>query len=351
MKRYNHLYEQVCSFENLYAAATKAFKGKRSKPAATSFFGNLEDEIMQLRAELCSETYCHGGYRYFEIHEPKQRTVAAAGFRDRVVHHAIIRVIEHLFEKRFISDSYACRTGKGTHAGMQRAAYFTQRYKFALKCDIRKYFQYIDHEILLDMFKRVIKDSRLINLLAHIFASHTNGERLFMPDGGLPLFDRRLIGRGLPVGNLTSQFAANVYLNSLDHFVKHTLRCKGYVRYMDDFLLFSNEKEQLRQWGSAVKMHVDDLRLEIHPDKYRLLRCDLGVDFCGFVVFNNNRIRIRTATVRRFHRRYKHNLEALKNCRINLETMSLSVNAWLGHVKHAQSGQLQRLILGNTIYS
>lgn len=345
MKRYKHLFEQVCSFENLYAAAKKALKGKRGKRPDSSFFANMEEEIITLQNELLSEIYRHGEYNYFLIHEPKKRTVAAAEFRDRVVHHAIIRVIEPLFEKRFIEDSYACRVNKGTHAGMRRAAYYTRRFAYALKCDIRKYFAHIDHEILMGLFAKVIGDQRLLELLEHIIDSHADGWRLIVPEGGLPLFDGRLIRRGLPIGNLTSQFSANVYLDPLDHFVKHELRCKGYVRYMDDFLLFSNDKEQLRDWGCSIRKKVDSLRLNIHPDKYHLLRCEYGVDFCGFVVFDDGRIRVRRTTARRFHKRFRHKLKAVNNRTGDIASLSRSVAAWVGHVKHAQSWNLRKAVL------
>ncbi|AQQ09839.1 Group II intron-encoded protein LtrA [Sedimentisphaera cyanobacteriorum] len=345
MKRHKQLYESVCSFENLYAAAVKAMKGKRGKRPGAGFYAEMEDEIITLQKQLLDGTYCHGGYHYFEIHEPKQRTVAAAEFRDRVVHHAVIRVIEPLFERRFIEDSYACRVNKGTHAGMKRAAHYARRFDYALKCDIRKYFAHIDHEILLYLFAKVIGDKQLLDLLQHVIGSHRDGWRMVVPKGGLPLFDGQLASRGLPIGNLTSQFSANVYLNPLDHFVKHDLRCKGYVRYMDDFLLFSNDKHQLRDWGDAVREIVNGLRLKIHPDKYRLLRCDCGVDFCGFVVFGNGRIRVRRSTARRFHRRYQKNLEAVNNCLGDAASLSQSVAAWVGHVKHAQSWNLRKAVL------
>ena len=347
MKRHKHLYEQVCSFENLHAAAIKALKGKRRKRPGSAFFAEMEDSLMALREELLSGSYHHGGYNYFQIHEPKNRTVAAAAFRDRVVHHAIIRVIEPLFEPRFIEDSYACRTNKGTHAGMRRAAAFARRYPYALKCDIRKYFEHIDHEILAGLLGRVIGDRPLLDLLAGILASHADGQRVIVREGGLPLFDYRVVRRGLPIGNLTSQFAANVYLDPLDQFVKHDLRVKGYVRYMDDFLLFSDDRGQLREWGRAVRERVESLRLEIHSDKYRLLRCDCGVDFCGFVVFANGRIRVRRQTVRRFHRRYRVKLAAV-NARIgDVESLARSVAAWCGHVRHAQSWRLRWAVLTN----
>lgn len=345
MKRHKNLFEEVCSFDNLYLAAVKALKGKKNKRPGAEFYFNFESELISLSEELISGAYCHSPYHYFNIYEPKHRIVAAARFRDRVVHHSIINVIEPLFEKRFIEDSYACRAGKGTHSGMRRAAYFARRYKYALKCDIRKYFANIDHNILLDLFAKVIGDKRLLSLLGHIIFSHNDGTRFVVPEGGLPLFDGYCESYGLPIGNLTSQFAANVYLNPLDHFVKHQLRCKGYVRYMDDFLLFSDSKEQLREWGFCVKEKVKDLHLEIHPDKYRILNCKNGVDFCGFVVFDNGRIKVRKSTVRRFHKRFRIRLQQVNDRQAESASLTRSVAAWVGHVKHSQSWNLRKIVL------
>ena len=344
MKRHNHLFEQVCSFENLHAAAISAMRGKKGKRPAATFFANLEEELIALREELLSGTYQHGDYHYFQIHEPKERTVAAAPFRDRVVHHAVVRVVEPLFENRFIEDSFACRKGKGTHAAMRRAAQFARRYPYALKCDIRKYFANVDHEILSNQLARVIGDLRLLDLMKGILASHSEKTRIAWGDD---LFSaRRVVGCGLPIGNLTSQFWANVYLNALDHFVKHTLRCKGYVRYMDDFLLFGHNKAELKAQGRVVKRWVrHQLRLEVHPDKYRLLRSCAGVDCCGFVVFADGRIRVRTQTARRFHKRFRHQLRLARSGQFDFLKVRATVAAWIGHVKHAQSIGLRRAVL------
>ena len=343
MKRHKYLFEKICSFENLHAAAYAALKGKRGKKPAAAFFADLEEELVALHRELMDGTYRHGGYHYFQIHEPKERRVAAAPFRDRVVHHAIVRVVEPLFERRYIEDSYACLKGRGTHAGMRRAAQFTRKYPYVLKCDIRKYFANIDHEILSNQLARVIGDPRLLVLMNHILASHSEGQRMVWGDD---LFSVRRIGRGLPIGNLTSQFWANVYLNALDHFVKHELRCKGYVRYMDDFLLFGHNKAELKAQGSLIKKWVrGHLRLEVHPDKYHLHATRSGVDFCGFVLFSNGRIRVRSQTARRFHKRHRYQLRLAVAGELNFEKVRAGVAAWIGHVSHAQSYGLRRVVL------
>lgn len=344
MKRHKHLFEQVASLGNLLGAARDALRGKRRRQPAARFFLELENELVALHEELTSGAYRPGGYDYFTIREPKERVVAAAPFRDRVVHHAIVRVIEPLFERRFIEDSFACRRGKGTHAAMRRAAHFACRWPYALKCDVRKYFPTIDHQVLMELLERVIGDWRLLELIAGILDSHYDGVEHEWPPGG-DLFEVRLRKRGLPIGNLTSQFFANVYLNPLDHFVKHELRLKGYVRYLDDFVLFGEDVTALKRQGEQVKRKLVELRLAMHPDKYRLLPTRLGVDFAGFVLLGNGRVRLRTSTVRRFERRYRQMLWEVRCRRRPAAEVTQSVKAWVAHAAHAQSVELRRAVL------
>lgn len=345
MKRHKYLFDEVVSLRNLYGAARDALRGKRSRQPAASFFLEFENELVALQEELLSGQYSPGSYHYFKIYEPKQRLVAAAPFRDRVVHHAIVRVIEPIFEKRFIEDSFACRPGKGTHAAMRRAATFAKRYRYALKCDVRKYFPSIDHDVMLQLVSRVIGDSQLLDLLAKVLESHYDSVDHEWPAGG-DLFDVRLRKRGLPIGNLTSQFLANVYLNPLDHFVKHDLRVKGYARYLDDFLLFGNDRAELKRHGDRINEKLTELRLTMHPDKYRLLPTRLGVDFAGYVVYANGWIRVRTSTVRRFQRRYRGMLWEVRHRRRPAAEVTQSVKAWVAHTAHAQSVGLRRAVLG-----
>jgi len=344
MHQHRRLFERICTLENLIAAGKAALRGKRMRPPGAVFLAEFEKEIFALHEELWAGTYRHGGYTYFTIHEPKERLVAAAPFRDRVVHHAIVRVIEPIFEQRFIEDSFACRRGKGGHAAMRRAAKFARRWPYALKCDVRKYFPSIDHEVLMRLLQRVIADERLLGLLRHILDSHADGKRQQWTPGG-NLFDVRILQQGLPIGNLTSQFFANVYLNPLDHFVKHELRVKGYLRYMDDFLLFGSDRATLRRQGREVRQKLAELRLEIHPDKYRLTPTAAGVDFAGFVVRADGRIRVRSSSVRRFDRRYRKMLCNLRHHRTKAARVTESVRAWVAHASHAQSNGLRRTVL------
>jgi len=341
LKRHKHLFDRVVSADNLLGATRDALRGKRTRRPGAEFFGDFEHELFALRDELASGDYRPGAYHYFTITEPKERLVAAAPFRDRVVHHAIVRVIEPIFEKRFIEDSYACRPCKGTHAAMRRASQFAKRYANALKCDVRKYFPSIHHEILLGMVARVVGDNRLLEWIAKILDSHHDSVEHYWPRGG-DLFDVRLRKRGLPIGNLTSQFLANVYLNLLDQFVKHDLRVKGYVRYLDDFLLFGDHRTALRYHSKAVQEQLHALRLVIHPDKHRLCPTKLGVDFAGFVVFADGRIKVRSSSVRRFRARYRRMRWETRHRGRDTAELTQSVKAWVAHAAHAQSVGLRR---------
>jgi RNA-directed DNA polymerase len=346
MRRHKHLFEQVASLGNLLGGANDALRGKRCRQPGAVFLLELEKELVSLHEQLLSGEYAPGAYHYFKIYEPKERQVAAAPFRDRVVHHAIVRVIQPIFEKRFIEDSFASRSGKGTHAAMRRTATFALRYRYALKCDVRKYFPSIDHEVLLGLVARVIGDRQLLDLIAKIVASHHDSVEQQWPRGG-DLFDVRLRQRGLPIGNLTSQFLANVYLNPLDHFVKHELRVKGYARYLDDFLLFGDDRAELKHLGDCVKQKLAELGLTMHPDKYRLLPTRLGVDFAGYVVFQNGRIRVRTSTARRFQRRYRKMKWEVRRGNRAVAEVTQSVKAWVAHTAHAQSVGLRRKVLSS----
>ena len=224
MKTYNRLFQQMCSFENLLNAAQKAQRGKRFQAEVARFNFHLEKELYHLQAELQTQTYRPGEYREFYIYEPKLRKISAAPYRDRVVHHALCNVIEPIFERTFIFDSYACRKDKGTHKAVDRFTEFSRKNTYVLKCDIRKYFPSIDHEILKTRFRRKIRDAQVLWLLDLIVDSSNPQEYVheyFQGDDLLTSLNRR---RGIPIGNLTSQFFANIYLNGFDHFVKEDLK-------------------------------------------------------------------------------------------------------------------------------
>jgi retron-type reverse transcriptase len=269
MKTYKNLYPRITSFANLDLAWRKARKGKRSKLGVAQFEFNAEGELFQLQRELESKRYQPGAYRSFLIYDPKKRKISAAPFRDRVVHHALCNVIEPIYERKFIYDSYANRSGKGTHRALDRAQSFTRRYRYVLKCDIETFFPAIDHAILRQILWRHIlcQDTRW--LMEQIINSGTGilndqyRQRWFPGDDLLAA----VRPRGLPIGNQTSQFWANVYLNPLDHFIKRELKCAAYCRYVDDFLLFDDDKEKLHAWHQAIEQFLISLRLTTHLEK------------------------------------------------------------------------------------
>ena len=241
MKRHGNLWEQVISFEALLRAADTARRGKRFRPTVAAFHFDQERELWRLHEELSTKTYRPGAYRTFVICEPKPRQISAAPYRDRVVHHALVKVLEPLYERSFIADSYACRKGKGTHAGVDRCQQFARRFRYVLKADVQKFFPSLDHEILKGLVVRKIKDKDVLWLVGQIIDHSNPQEEVVNYFPGDDLFTPSERRRGIPIGNQTSQFFANVYLDPLDHFVKDRLRIKGYVRYVDDFLLFADD--------------------------------------------------------------------------------------------------------------
>ncbi len=271
MEIQDNLYAQICSFENLYLAYRKARKGKRGRAEVSTFEFNQEEELLRLRDELASGTWAPGAYHNFFIHEPKRRLVTAAPFRDRVAYHALCNVIEPIWERRFISDSYANRVGKGTHRTILRCSEFARQYPYVLQCDIEQFFPSIDHAILREALARVIHDEAVLSLADRIIhsgmgiLSEAYQMRWFPGDD----LWAALRPRGLPIGNLTSQFWANVYLNGFDHFAKRELRCPAFLRYVDDFLLFADDKTILRRWKEAIIERMARLRLTLHePQVY-----------------------------------------------------------------------------------
>ena len=293
MKTYKNLYPQIHSFENLYLAFRAARRGKRDRAAVASFEFDLEHNLLDLQAELRERSYQPGGYTNFYIHEPKRRLVSAAPFRDRVVHHALCQVIEPIWEARFIDTSFACRLGKGTHRALDQCQAWLRQYGYAFHGDVVKYFPSVDHQILRGLLARRIADRQAMWLVDQILDSGAGIQASECPPVYFPgdypttgsgegLF-AALRPRGLPIGNLTSQFWANVYLHELDTFAKHQLKCRAYLRYMDDFVLFCNDKAQLQDWKAAIREFLGArLRLVLHPKKSLVFPVQVGVDFIGF---------------------------------------------------------------------
>ncbi len=274
MQRHGNLWSGLTSFENLYRAARKARRGKRSKQAVEAFEFDLEKNLVGLRRDLLERTYLPGPFRTFMITDPKPRLISAAPYRDRVVHHALCNVLEPIFERSFVFDSYACRRGKGPHAAVDRYTAFARKNRYVLKCDVRKFFPSIDHAMLLERLARKIKDPEVM-WLAGMIVMHSNPQEDvpgFFP--GNDLFTTLERQRGIPIGNQTSQFFANVYLDSLDHFIKERLGCRYYIRYCDDFVILDNDRRRLGDVRLAVEQFLLGLRLWLHPKKRPISRVE-----------------------------------------------------------------------------
>jgi retron-type reverse transcriptase len=260
MIRYGNLWPDIVDFENLLVAARQAQRGKRFRGNVLAFNYAIERELFKLQAELRAHTYQPGAYRTFMIRDPKDRLISAAPYRDRVVHHALCNVIVPLLERTLIGDTYANRVGYGSHRALKRFTGFARRYRYCLQCDIQKYFPSIDHEILKGLIRRKIKCRDTLWLIDRIIdASNEQVPVLeyFPGDDLLTPVQRR---KGLPIGNLTSQFFANLYLSPFDHFVKRQLKLKHYLRYVDDFAAFSDDRQELAEARVAMEAYLATLR-------------------------------------------------------------------------------------------
>ena len=342
------LYEQICTWDNLYLAWRKAARGKRGREPAANFEYCLEDNLLQLQGELRSRSYHPGPYHSFYIHDPKHRLISAAPFRDRVVHHALCNVIEPFFEHRFIADSYANRVGKGTHRALDRCQQFARQYRYVLQCDVRQFFPSIDHAVLRQTLGRVIDDPDVMGLVDRIVESGVGVlceeyEMAWFPGDDLFAVDRP---RGLPIGNLTSQFWANCYLNPFDHFCKRELRCKGYLRYVDDFLLFAADKRTLWAWREALVERLARLRLTIHARRAHPRSVTEGIPFLGFVVFPTER-RLKRRKGIAYRRRLRALLAAYAAGEVSLEQVNASVRGWVAHARYGDTWALRRALFAS----
>ncbi len=343
------VYWKLTSWENLLLAYQKAAKGKRGHPNVAAFEYLLEDNLLALRRELRDFTYRPGTYVSFHIHEPKRRLISAAPFRDRVVHHALCNLIEPIFERTFIDDSYANRAGKGTHRALNRAQTFARRYPYVLQCDVVQFFPSIDHVILRGILHRKIRDGGVRWLMDRILES---GQGVLSDEYRMVWFPgddlwAALRPRGLPIGNLTSQFWGNIYLNGFDHFVKRALRCRGYLRYVDDCLLFGESKAQLWAWKEAMETYLASLRLTIHPGAHPRLVTE-GFPFLGFVVYPERR-RLKRRKGVAFARKLRRLAAASARGEIALETVTASVQGWVNHARYGNTVGLRKAVLGQAV--
>ena len=339
-------YADIHQWHNLYLAYRKAARGKRGRAEVARFEFRLEDNLVQLERELATHAYRPGPYLNFTIHEPKQRLISAAPFRDRVVHHALCNVIEPAFERSFIHHSYANRVGKGTHRALDTAQHWMKRYRYVLQCDIKQFFPAIDHRILRRILNRRIQDGAIRRLITLILQSgegvlSETYEMVYFPDDDLFAANRP---RGLPIGNLTSQFWANCYLNAFDHFVLRELKCPAYLRYVDDFLLFADDKKTLWRWREAIIQRLQRLRLQLHENKAFPRPVTEGVPFLGFVLYPTHRLLKRRKGVA-FRRKLARLMSDYQRGDVDIETVQASLQGWINHVRYGDTWGLRKALL------
>ncbi|HRE22355.1 MAG TPA: RNA-directed DNA polymerase, partial [Rhabdaerophilum sp.] len=334
-KRHDKLFARIASFGALVNAARRALRGKRRKPGAAAFMAGLERECLTLDRQLLDGSYRPGRCTAFEVKEPKSRIVSAAPFRDRVVHHALMAVVDPIFEAGFIDHSIANRKGKGTHRAIKAYEYYRNRHLHVLRCDIFRYFPAIDHEVLKVAYRRRISCDRTLALLDRIVDASNEQEPVELYFPGDDLFEPMQRRRGLPIGNLTSQFFANLYLDALDHFATAVL-CAPYVRYVDDFALFHDDPAVLRHWQAEISRHLVARRLRLHPRKTFIQSTGLPATFLGFELFADGGRRLPDGNVQRFRGRLRRLCDRWRAGTIPRDEIAARVCAWIAHAEHAR---------------
>lgn len=342
MKTYKNLYEKVCSLSNLFLAYKKARKHKTRKDYVIEFERKLLKNLMALHNELKTQTYEPKPLKTFILRDPKTRRISKSAFRDRIVHHALCNIIEPIFDKTFIYDSCANRKGKGNLFALKRFDKFKRKVSkngrvlpnnfndnnyvlgYCLKADIKHYFQEVNHDILLRIIEKKIKDEKVLWLIEKILNNFNSNNE----------------GKGMPLGNLTSQFFANVYLNKLDYFVKHELGAKYYIRYVDDFVILQESKEQLEIWKIKIdKFLKENLKIELHPEKSKVVALSKGVDFVGFRNFYYYRL-LRKRNLRKIILR----IEQYRNGLLSYEKLLESYQGWQAYARWANSYKLRKKV-------
>ncbi|MDR1122223.1 MAG: RNA-directed DNA polymerase [Dysgonamonadaceae bacterium] len=329
MKRKGYIVEQIADTDNLRLAFWKAQKGKSMKQEVMLFRENLDARLLQIREQLLDNSYRFGNYRYFTIHDPKRRIICAAPFAERVVHHAIMNVCATDFDRRQIPYSYACRKNKGTFAALEQAALYQKKYQWFLKLDVRKYFDSIDHEILFEKLQRMYKDKSLLSLFRKIIDSYHAGD-----------------DRGLPIGNLASQYFANHYLSYADRHAVEQLRIPAYLRYMDDMLLWFNDKSELLEKGKQYEHFIrEHLKLELKPFVHN--KTGHGLPALGFILYPD-RIRLNRRSRQRFSTKLRQNYTLLERGEISESEFGVRTLSLYGFIAHADSKGLAKHVMQKT---
>lgn len=345
MKSYKHLYEKICSLDNIRIAFKKARKGKSKRKYVIEFEVDLENELQKLKKELETLTYQPKPLKTFVVRDPKTRVISASDFRDRVVHHALCNIIEPIFDKSFIYDCHANRKKKGSLVALKRFGKFMRKVTrngklvknamnnnkvvgYVLKADIKHYFDTVDHEVLMKIISRKIDDNKVLWLVRKILENHNN----------------KFSGKGMPIGNLTSQFFANLYLSELDYYVKHTLKAKFYLRYVDDFVILHRSKEKLILYKWLINNFLKSIKLELHPEKSRVIPLSNGINLLGYKVFYCYKL-LRKSNIRKAVKRLQQLYSLLEEEKLPADYVIQSLNGWLAYAKVGNTYKMRRVML------
>ncbi|MFH1917295.1 MAG: reverse transcriptase domain-containing protein [Nanoarchaeota archaeon] len=345
MKTYKNLYSTLCSYDNLFLAWQKARKKKTLKRYVIDFEENLEHNLLTLRSELLLHSYRPRPLKTFIIRDPKTRKISKSDFRDRIVHHALCNIIEPVFEKTFIYDSYANRKGKGTLKAVERYDYFKKKLTkngklvknaknkndvigWCLKADVYHYFDEVNHKTLVNIIKEKIADQKVIWLIKTILANHQTKER----------------GVGMPLGNLTSQFFANIYLDKLDQYVKKELNAEYYIRYVDDFLILHKDTRTLESHKENINTFLsNELQLTLHPNKSKIIPIKRGIDFLGFRNFYKHRL-LKKRNIRKMRSKLDNLIAEYGMANVTEEEILEVMQGWISYAKNADSfGLLEQI--------
>ncbi len=345
MKTYNKLYERLCSLDNLYSAYEKAVKGKYGSLDILIFNGKLDDNIFDLQQELINKTYKPRPLESFIIRDPKTRNISKSEFPDRIVHHLIVNQLDPIFDPKFIYDSYASRLNKGHHKALERFIKFARKASrngkklkgikdnnyvcgYCLKADIKHYFDTVDKNILIEIIKKNIKDEDFIELTKKILNNFQTEE-----------------GKGMPLGNYTSQFFANVYLNELDQYAKHELKIKYYIRYVDDIIILHNSKEVLEDYLNKINLFLKErLKIELHPEKSKIIPLHKGIKALGFRNFFYYRL-LKKSNINQIEREMEIWEKDYKNNIVNYEKLVARLEGWLENARHGNTYKLRKEIV------
>jgi retron-type reverse transcriptase len=330
------IYDDLISVENILRCWLEFKKGKNEKKDLVLFERYLEDNIFALHEQLKTNSYHHDSYKRFHIYDPKFRTISKATVKDRLVHHIVFNELNRIFDPVFVYHSYSSRKNKGTHLAINNLSSILRKSSknytintYALKCDVKKFFDNINHDILISLIQERIKDNQFMNLTKEIIQN----------------FDCGRVGKGIPIGNVTSQIFANIYLNELDQFMKHKLKIKYYFRYADDFLIISQDKDFLLSLLNQVRDFLkENLLIEVHPNKVEIRKFKQGIDFLGYVVLPHH-INLRTKTKKRMFKKLSNNKNLLKSNKIDYFSFSQGIQSYLGMLKHANAYDLRCFII------